>query len=174
MNIDSLPFYLYFVVMALAVAGWLGLIFLPRRRLTNFWLAGLIVPLALCLLYMYLLLTFWFREPAASFLQFLTLDGVADMFRNKGLLLVAWINLVMMDLIVGAWMARKAAQIRMPYVYLLPCLILTFVFAGFGFTLFSIIAAIGGGWTEISRFEAQPPTNTSPVAARPDAAADPA
>jgi len=67
-------------------------------------------------------------------------------------------------------MARKAAQIRMPYVYLLPCLVMTFVFAGVGFTLFTIVTAIGKRWSEIAKFEAQPPTNTSPVAARPTAA----
>jgi hypothetical protein len=174
MNIDSLPYYLYFLVMALAAVGWLAIILFPRWRLTNFWIAGLVVPLVLCLFYMYLLLTFWFRDPPATLLQFATLKGVADMFRNQGLLLVAWINIIAMDLVVGAWMARKAAQIRMPYIYLLPCLIMTFVFAGFGFTLFSIVAAVGGGWSEIARFEGQPPTNTVPVAARPDAVSEPA
>ena len=168
MNIDKLPDYLYFVVMGLAAVGWLGLILFPRQRLTNFWLAGLFIPLALCLLYMYLLLTFWFRDPPANIFQFVNLDGVAAMFRNKGLLLVAWINLIMMDLVGGAWMTRKAAQIRMPYVYLLPCLIMTFVFAGFGFTLFAIMASVGGGgWPQIAKFEGQPPYNTAPVFARP-------
>jgi hypothetical protein len=174
MTIDSLPTYLYYLVMALVLFGWLGLIIFPRRRLTNFWIAGLVVPLALCLLYMYLLLTFWYRDPAGKFTQFLTLGGIGDMFRNSGLLLVAWINLTMMDLVGGAWMTRKAAQIRMPYVYLLPCLILTFVFVGFGFTLFAIVAAIGGGWSRIAEFEGAPPTNTEPVAARPDVATQPA
>lgn len=172
MNIDNLPYALFYVVMALAIIGWLGLIFFPRWRFTNFWLAGLIIPQLLSLFYIYLLLTFWFREPPLRFRDFTSLGGVAEMFTNHGLLLVAWINIIAMDLVVGAWMARKAAQIRMPYVYLLPCLIATFVFAGLGFTLFAIVAAIGGGWAEIARFEGQPPTNTQPVAARPDVATE--
>jgi Domain of unknown function (DUF4281) len=170
MNVETLPFNLYFVVMGLATVGWLALIIFPRSRRANFWFSGLVVPLLLCLLYMYLLLTYWFRDPPGNLLQFLTLKGVMAMLANPGLMLVAWINIVAMDLVVGAWMARKAAQIRMPYVYLLPCLILTFVFAGFGFTLFAIIAGIGGGWSEIAKFEGKPPTNTEPVAARPDVA----
>lgn len=169
--LETLPHVLYFVVMALVLTGWLALIFFPRRSWANFWFAGLIVPMTLCILYMYLLLTFWFYPPAARFTQFITLDGVYDMFGNRGLLLVGWINLVTMDLVVGAWMTRKAAQIRMPYVYLLPCLVVTFVFAGFGFSLFTIVAAIGGGWKEIGKFEAQPPVNIAPVLARPSAAA---
>jgi len=165
--IDSLPQSLFYVVMVLAIMGWLSLILFPRRPWANFWFAGLVIPFLLCLIYMYLLLTFWFREPAATFSQFFTLEGIYAMFANRGLLLVGWINLIAMDLVVGAWMARKAAQIRMPYVYLLPCLVVAFIFAGFGFTLFAILAAMGAGWTEISKFEQQPPTNAQPAMARP-------
>jgi hypothetical protein len=167
--IDNLPTILYFVVMALAVIGWAALIVFPRQSWANFWFAGLIVPLVLSLIYMYLLVTFWFRPPAATLTQFATLAGVYAMFGNAGLLLVAWINIIAMDLVVGAWMTRKAAQIGMPYIYLLPCLVMTFVFAGFGFTMFTIVAATGRGWSEIAKFEGQPPTDTSPVFARPAA-----
>lgn len=170
MSIDSLPYYLYFVNLGVVTVGWLALIVFPRSRWANFWLAGLVVPLVLSLIYMYVLVTFWFRDPSAHFSQLLTLEGVWDMLRNRGLLLAVWLELTAMGLVVGAWMARKAAQIRMPYIYLLPCLLLTFVFAGFGFTLFAIVAGIGGGWPEIARFEGSPPTNTEPVAARPDVA----
>jgi len=165
--IDHLPHVLYLVVMIVAIIGWLSLILFPRHPWANFWFAGLVVPLLLSLLYMYLLVTYWFRPPALSFTQFFSLEGVSTQFGNRGLLLVAWINLIAMDLVVGAWFARKAAQIRMPKVYLLPCLVLTFVFAGFGFALFCGIVAIGGGWAQIAKFEAQPPVNSSPVVVRP-------
>jgi len=162
-NIDQFPHYLFFVVMTLAIIGWLALIVFPRRAWANFWFSGLLIPLLLYAIYMYLLVTFWYRPPVASLLQFATLEGCYRMFSNPGLLLVAWINIVTTDLVAGAWMTRKAAQIRMPYLYLLPCLILTFVFVGFGFTLFAIITAIGDGWRRIARFEAQPLTNIEPV-----------
>jgi hypothetical protein len=35
--IQSLPNNLYFVVMALAVIGWLALIFFPHRSWANYW-----------------------------------------------------------------------------------------------------------------------------------------
>ncbi len=167
--IDKLPHYLFFVVMGLVAIGWLALILFPRRDFVNFWFSGLVIPLVLYFFYMYLLLTFWFRVPTGRFFQFVSLEGIYSMFANPGLLLVAWLNIITTDLVVGAWMARKAAQNRMPYFYLLPCLVLTFVFVGFGFTLFAIITAIGGGWSQIAKFESQPPTNTSPVAVRPAA-----
>jgi len=162
--IDQLPNKLFFVVMALAVVGWLALILRPRDRWANYWFSGIAVPLLLCFIYMFLLLTFWFRAPSATFSEFFTLEGIYRMFENRGLLLVAWINIIAMDLVVGSWMARKAAQIYMPNVYLRPCLVLTFVFAGFGFALFSAVTAVGGGWSTIAKFEGQPPVNTSPEA----------
>jgi hypothetical protein len=168
--IDNLPHTLYFVVMALAVSGWLALILFPHRPWANLWYSGVVLPLLLCFIYIFVLLTFWFLPPAGAFSEFFTLDGIYALFGNRGLLLVGWTNLIAMDLVAGAWLARKAAQIRMPNVYLLPCLVLTFVFAGFGFALFSVLAAIGGGWSEIAKFEAQPPVNSSPVVARPSAA----
>src|SRR5690349_11280315 len=129
--IDDLPRILYFVVMGIVAVGWLALIFFPRNTFANFWFSGVIVPIVLYLFYMYLLITFWFRPPVANFKEFATLSGVYRMFSNSGLLLVAWLNIIGTDLVLGAWMTRKAAQVRMPYVFLLPCLILTFVFVGF-------------------------------------------
>ena len=167
--IEKLPYILYGVVTALAVIGWLSLIIFPRSSWSNFWLAGLAIPVLLSLVYMAVLLMFWFIPPGTAFSQFLSLGGLYKMYANPGLLLVSWINILSMDLVAGAWMARKAAQIRMPYLYLLPCLVLTFVFAGFGFSLFAIIAAMGGGWSQIAKFEGQPPTNSAPVVARPSA-----
>jgi hypothetical protein len=167
MDPQTLPKVLYYVVMAVALCGWGALILLPRRPRFNFWFAGVFVPLVLCLIYMYLLIAYWFQPPMARFSEFLTLDGVYRMFANRGLLLVAWINLTAMDLVAGAWMTRKAAQVRIPYVWLLPCLILTFVFVGFGFTLFSVIVAVGGRWTAIAKVEDVPPTDSYPVRAFP-------
>jgi hypothetical protein len=166
-DILYLPDVLYFVVMGIGVAGWLALIVFPRQTWANFWFSGLAAPLSLSFIYMYLLLTYWNQPPVAHITQFITLQGVYAMFGNNGLLLVGWINIIAMDLVVGAWMTRKAAQIRMPYIYLLPCLIVTFVFAGFGFSLYALMVAIGGGWKEMAKFEGQPPINSSPAFARP-------
>jgi hypothetical protein len=166
-NPFDLPPFLYYVVMVIVLLGWGALIFFPRRQWANFWWAGVAVPLTLSLIYIYLLLTFWFLQPPGRFADFFTLAGVDRMFQNSGLLLVAWINILAMDLVVGAWMTRKAAQTGMPYVYLLPCLIMTYVFAGFGFTLFVVVSSFGGRWGYIAKFESPTPTDTDPVVAVP-------
>jgi hypothetical protein len=163
MNVFAIPDILYYVVMALAGAGWLALIFFPHRPWANFWFSGLIVPLLLCVLYMYLLLTFWFLEPPARFSDFFSLKGVYSMFGNSGLLLVGWTNLIAMDLVAGAWMTRKAVHARIPHVYIVPCLVMTFVFAGFGFAMFAMVSAVGGRWRHIAEIESIPSGDSLPL-----------
>jgi hypothetical protein len=154
---QQLPPVLYFIVMAIALAGWAMLIFFPRRPWANFWFSGVAVPMVLCLIQLFVLCAFWFQDPRSSIGNLLTLEGVLRTFGNYGLLLVAWINILSMDLVVGSWMARKAAQVRMPYIYLLPCLVVTFVFAGFGFTMFCVAMAFGERWSAIVVAEEAPP-----------------
>jgi ABA DEFICIENT 4-like len=166
MNVHTIPDALYPIAMVIVLIGWVALIVFPWNRRVNFWFSGIIVPLALSLLYIYVLLTFWLIEPRGNLTDFLTLKGVYRMFGNNGLLLSGWIDLIAIDLFVGAWMTRKAAQVGIRYIYLLPCLILTFIFAGFGFALFSIVAATNGGWSAIGDVEKVPPTDSPTASAR--------
>jgi len=166
----TLPHDLHVLVNVIDLLGWGALLLFPRRSLVNFWWAGLIVPLMLSFIYIYSLLTFWFLPPAMDFANFINLEGVHKMFENRGMLLVAWINLSAMDLVAGAWMARKATQVKIPNVYLIPCLIMTYIFVGFGFTMFVAVAAAGGKWRVIARREAIPAPDSAPVEAQPFAA----
>jgi len=162
-----IPPVLYYVVMGIVIIGWIHLILFSRRHWANFWFAGLAVPVTLCLFYMYLLIVFFFQPPPLKFSEFFTLEGVYRMFSNSGLLLVGWINILAMDLVAGAWMARKAAQVRMPAIYLIPCLILTFLFAGFGFALFCIAMSFGERWGAIAKLEQVPPVKRAVFPAFP-------
>ena len=83
------------------------------------------------------------------------------------LLLAGFLDLLIMPLLLAAWMARKAAQVRMPYVYLLICMVVTFGAPGTGFVLYALFVALGGRWSQIARFDGQPPVNAAPVFARP-------
>lgn len=167
---EGLPCYLYLVVTGIAAVGWLVLIIFSRRPWANFWFSGVIVPLVLCGFYMYMLITFWWGPPPAHLTQFLTFQGTRKMLSNDGLFLVAWINILAMDLVVGSWMARKAAEVKMPQVYLIPCLIVTYIFAGFGFPMFAMALAFGKQWGLVAEVEDVRPTDSYPVSARPQTA----
>jgi len=166
---EGLPDIMFYFVMALVGAGWLALILFPARPWANFWFAGLVVPVLLGVLYAMVMLVFWFQPPTGNARLFFSLNGLARLFENKGLLLAAWIDLTMMPLIVGAWITRRAAQVRLPYVYLLVCLVVTKVLPGAGFALFVVIVGIGGRWKDVAKFEGIPSVDSAVVEARPGA-----
>ena len=155
------------IVMAVSATGWLALFFFPRRQWANLWFAGVAVPAVLGIVYMFVMLVFWFQPPDAAPRDFLSLEGAQRLFRNPGLLVAAWTDIALLSIMVGAWMARKAMQVRMPYVYLLPCLILTWTLPGVGVVLFFVVASFGGRWGYIAQYEGLPPTESAPISAVP-------
>ncbi len=191
------PGRLFTISFILTVVGYLVLIIFPRQSWANFWFSGIIVPVLLGALYSVVLLVCFFAPdpkqmqeiPCAAAqtiakgdpnfkcdqstlgvsrpLDFFSLPGLRRLFLKDGLLLAGFLDIILLSLITAAWMTRKAAQIRMPYIYLLPCLVLTLGVPGTGVVVFAILSALGGRLPQMARFEGQPPTNTMPVFARP-------
>jgi hypothetical protein len=156
---------LFYVALAIAGAGWAALIVFPRRPWSNFWFAGVIVPLILGIFYTLVMLLSWNANPPGRITGFFSLGGLFGLFQNPGLLLAAWIDLLVMPLIAGAWMTRRAAQVKIPYVYLVLCLIATLALPGTGVVLFVIVSSIGSRMNSMATFEGVPPVDCEPVAA---------
>jgi hypothetical protein len=159
------PEALFYVALAIAGAGWAALIVFPRRPWANFWFAGVIVPLILGIFYTLVLLLSWNANPPGKVTGFLSLGGLFGLFQNPGLLLAGFIDLLVMPLIAGAWMTRRAAQVKIPYVYLFLCLIATLAVPGTGVVLFVIVASIGSRMNSMAAFEGVPPVDCEPVPA---------
>lgn len=162
MTLEIVLFYLAFIVY---VAGWALLIPFSRRTWANFWWAGVIAPLVLSLLSLFLLVAYWRGEPHVTLFDFFSLEGFGRMFRNPGLLLAAFVEILATALVSGAWMARKGEQVRIPPPYVTASLIATAVNVPAGFILFAIVAAAGGRWQHIAECEEPPQTDSDPVAA---------
>lgn len=152
--LETLPHNVYFIVLGLSGLGWLALILFPRRIWANFWFSGLLVPVLLGILYTIVMASYWFKNPEGKVTGFMTLAGLRGIFDNPGLLLAGFIDLMSFPLIVGAWITRKAAQIRMPYIYLLLCLVVMILLPATGFVLFAALASMGGRLSEIARADA--------------------
>jgi len=170
MNPYDIPPYLYPIIVAITALGWLALIIFPRDRRINLWFSGLAVPLTVCAIYMFLILAFAFLSPPWQFADYYTIERLRGMFGNNGMLLAMVSNMLAMELVVGAWMARKGTQTEMPSYLLVPCLVATALFAGFGYVLFVMLASIGGRWNGISDVERVPAIDSQPVAAIPQGA----
>ena len=64
-----------------------------------------------------------------------------QLFTYEELVLAGWVHYLAFDIFVGAWEVRTAKKEGIPFLYVLPCLGLTFMFGPIGFLLFTAIRA---------------------------------
>ena len=122
-----------------AFVGWAALFALPwigRRRAV---LAARWTAVALCLLYLLLVLTHLKAIPTDSGY---TLAAVARFFEKPVLLLAGWIHYLVLDLFVGSWEAEHSERTGVSHVVLLPCLFATMMIGPLGLLLYLGVAAI--------------------------------
>jgi hypothetical protein len=119
----------------IAMAGWLILIFAGKRRWAAPLVAGAILPLLLAIVYGVLVIGHWGESQGG----FGSLAGVAALFTNPWLLLAGWIHYLAFDLFIGSWQVRDAARNGISHWWVVPCLVLTFLFGPIGLLLYSIL-----------------------------------
>jgi hypothetical protein len=114
--------------------GWLLLVFAPRWRWTQR-IAALVLPLALAAVYLTLLIVY-FRKGEGGFGS---LAEVSKLFANPYMLLAGWIHYLAFDLFTGSWLVRDSERLRIAHAYVVPCLLLTFLFGPVGLLTWFLI-----------------------------------
>ena len=150
MNIDDRMFD---IAMVLVVIAWLPLIIFPAKRAFNWWLAGVIIPFVICMMFTVLLLTSWDQPPNQSFLatvisRFMSFPGVVKMLTNQGLLDATWLDNLTTGMMTGAWITRRAQRTRLPRFALVICQLLVATASPIGVALYFIIEGTRGRLSE--------------------------
>lgn len=126
------PDQLFSIANALAAVSWLLLLLLPRRRWVIDIVTSQVVPALFAVLYIGLVVTMFGRSDGG----FSTLAGVATLFTNSWMLLAGWMHYLAFDLLIGTWEVRDAQARGIPHLFVVPCLILTFLFGPAGWLLY--------------------------------------
>jgi hypothetical protein len=129
------PDSLFQIANMIALAGWLALLASPFAFRLSEIVAGLAIPLLLSAGYTGLVLAFWSGARGG----FDSLANVELLFKSREIVLAGWLHYLAFDLFIGTWEARTARSERIPFVLVLPCLVLTFLFGPVGFLLFNAI-----------------------------------
>jgi hypothetical protein len=135
------PERLFSLCNSFAVVGWLVLVFTGRMRWAARLVSGVIIPLIIAILYVYLIAAHFGKTQGG----FRTLDQVATLFSNRWLLLAGWIHYLAFDLFIGSWQVRDALMLGISHLIVIPCLALTFMFEvqqAFSFTSWSASRAL--------------------------------
>ena len=131
------PDSLFSIVNAIAALSWVALAALPRQRWVATWITGAAVPGALAVTYAVIILSTWGAPGSFS-----SLDGVAQLFGNRLLLLAGWIHYLAFDLLVGTWEVQDARERGVPHLLVVPCLFLTFMFGPAGWILYQAVRRV--------------------------------
>jgi hypothetical protein len=131
MDLDTL----FAAASTTALAGWVVLALSPLAPRWADRISGQALPLALSVVYTGLALAYFGTSEGG----FGTLDEVAALFTTREIVLLGWVHYLAFDLFVGAWEVRTARAERIPFLLVLPCLVLTFLLGPAGFLLFTII-----------------------------------
>jgi len=146
MNTDSVMLYIAYFLVAVA---WFPLWIAPSNRTFNWWIAGVIVPSIISVMFVYLLVTGW-QQPAGQTIfmtvasRFMTLEGIQSMMMQQGLLDATWLDNLTTGMITGAWITRRAQRTLLPRLPLFICQFLVFATSPLGVLVYFAIEAARG------------------------------
>ncbi|NJM82831.1 MAG: DUF4281 domain-containing protein [Tabrizicola sp.] len=129
------PETLFQIANPLAMLGWLALLASPLAPRVLMPLASVVLPLLLALAYSGLVLA----HLAGAEGGFSSLAEVQRLFTQPEIALAGWLHYLAFDLFVGAWATRTAHDEGIPHLFLIPCLVLTFLFGPAGFLAFWLL-----------------------------------
>lgn len=114
-----------------AMAGWIVLIFAPRRWRTLSLLPRYVVPGAIALLYAALMGAYF----AAAGGGFGSIDEVRRLFASDPVLLAGWGHYLAFDLLVGTMLAERMDRAGVTRLLQAPVLVMVFLFGPAGWLL---------------------------------------
>lgn len=134
------PDTLFQIANTTALGGWLVLLASPFFPKNANRISGLAIPLLLAIAYTGLIMAYFGQSEGG----FDTLENVTKLFAKPEMVLAGWIHYLAFDLFIGAWEVRTARDEKIPFLLVIPCLVLTFLLGPAGFLAFSALRAARG------------------------------
>lgn len=119
-----------------ALLSWIGLALAPRRAAP---VLRFVVPSALAVLYIWAIAT---SLPDADG-GFDSLAHVKQLFTSDRAVLAGWVHYLAFDLFIGCWEVIDARERGVRYLFVLPCLALTFMLGPAGLLLYFGVRQLG-------------------------------
>lgn len=130
------PDQVFQIANSLALFSWIFLIVANKWRWTFKILIGIVIT-ALGLIYAYFISQA--MTSGMSFESFGSLDGIVAGFQNKKAALAGWIHYLAFDLMVGIWIVYNARKNQIPFLFIVPCLLGTFMLGPVGLLIYLIL-----------------------------------
>ena len=128
------PQRLFEVTNTVALVAWIALVAFPGRRFVSHVLCAVLVPglLAAC----YAAVIGWkLASGGPPPDDLMTLAGLRSAFADDWVFAAAWTHYLVFDMVVGAWIARDAVRLGIPWPLRSVALVLTFLAGPVGFLI---------------------------------------
>jgi ABA4-like protein len=119
---------IFSVANLIALVGWVLLAVFPHRRWPAELVSGWLIPGALAAAYVVIVAAVWGQSTGG----FSSLEAVSQLFANPWMLLAGWVHYLAFDLFVGSWIVRDSRERGIAHAWILPSLLLTFMFGPAG------------------------------------------
>jgi hypothetical protein len=117
-----------------ALLAWIALVLFPARRAVSHVLCAILVPAALAISYA-AVIGWKMTQDGPPPGDVMTLGGLKGMFADDWVFAAAWAHYLVFDMVVGAWIARDAVRLGIPWPLRTISLLLTFLLGPVGFLL---------------------------------------
>ncbi len=126
--------FVFQLVNALVLPAWLSLVFFPKKKWRQ--LVVYTIALLMALVYaVYVVSGLGQFNPEA----FSTLAGIKALFATDQAVLAGWIHYLVFDLLVGNWLLQQSQKHGISHAFMLPCLLLCFMFGPVGFIAYTLV-----------------------------------
>jgi len=119
-----------------AMLMWILMIFLPKWKVTRFFIDYKIIPILLSVAYAIYIIQ---AIQIGGMMDFSSLKSVMALFTEENAVLAGWIHYLVFDLLVGMWILDQNKDLGIHHILIIPCLLGAFMFGPIGFLLFMII-----------------------------------
>jgi hypothetical protein len=129
-----MPQHFFQITNTVALLAWIGLVLFPGRRVVSHLLCAIVIPGLLAASYAGVIgwkLTVNGPPPG----DVMTIDGLRAVFADDWVFAAAWAHYLVFDMVVGAWIARDAVRLGIPWPLRTIALVLTFLSGPVGFLL---------------------------------------
>jgi hypothetical protein len=133
------PSQVFSIVGMMAMPMWALLIFLPKWKVTRFFIDYKIIPIALSVIYAVYIIQ---AILIGGMMDFGSLKSVMTLFTEENAVLAGWVHYLAFDLLIGIWIVNQNKELNIHQLIIAPCLFGTFMLGPVGFLVFMIIRAI--------------------------------
>lgn len=122
------------ITNTVALLAWIALVLFPARRIVSGVLCAIVVPGLLAACY-FAVIAWKLAENGLPKEDLTTIAGLRTVFGDDWVLAAAWTHYLVFDMVVGAWIARDAVRLGIPWPLRSLALLLTFLAGPVGFLI---------------------------------------